>query len=99
MPGKDDEDTTLSPTEILAETERKMDNTVTALKRELGTIRTGRATPALIENVSVDYYGVATPLNQIASISAPDARVIMVQPWDKQALREKIGRASCRERV
>ncbi|MFB3120107.1 MAG: ribosome recycling factor, partial [Stenotrophomonas maltophilia] len=88
MPGKNDEDTTLTPAEILAETERKMDNAVAALKRELGTIRTGRATPALIENVSVDYYGVATPLNQIASISAPDARVIMVQPWDKQALRE-----------
>jgi len=88
MPGKDDEDTTLTPTEILAETERKMDNTIAALKRELGIIRTGRATPALIENVSVDYYGVPTPLNQIASISAPDARVIMVQPWDKQALRE-----------
>lgn len=88
MPGNNDEDTTLTPAEILAETERKMDNTVAALKRELGTIRTGRATPALIENVSVDYYGVATPLNQIASISAPDARVIMVQPWDKQALRE-----------
>jgi len=65
-----------------------MDNTVAALKRELGTIRTGRATPALIDNVQVDYYGVATPLNQIASISAPDARAIMVQPWDKQALPE-----------
>ena len=88
MPGKNDEDTTLTPAEILAETERKMDNTVAALKRELITLRTGRATPALIENVTVDYYGVATPLNQIASISAPDARVIMVQPWDKQALRE-----------
>ena len=88
MPGNNDEDTTLTPAEILAETERKMDNSVAALKRELGIIRTGRATPALIENVSVDYYGVATPLNQIASISAPDARVIMVQPWDKQALRE-----------
>ena len=88
MPGKNDEDTTLTPAEILAETERKMDNTIAALKRELGTIRTGRATPALIEHVSVDYYGVATPLNQIASISAPDARAIMVQPWDKQALRE-----------
>ena len=88
MPGNNDEDTNPTPAEILAETERKMDNTVAALKRELGTIRTGRATPALIENVSVDYYGVATPLNQIASISAPDARVIMVQPWDKQALRE-----------
>lgn len=88
MPGTNDEDTTLTTAEILAETERKMDNSIVALKRELGTIRTGRATPALIENVSVDYYGVATPLNQIASISAPDARVIMVQPWDKQALRE-----------
>lgn len=88
MPGTNDEDTTLTTAEILAETERKMDNSIAALKRELGTIRTGRATPALIENVQVDYYGVATPLNQIASISAPDARVIMVQPWDKQALRE-----------
>jgi len=88
MLGKNEEDTTLTPAEILVETERKMDNTVAALKRELGTIRTGRATPALIDNVQVDYYGVATPLNQIASISAPDARAIMVQPWDKQALPE-----------
>ncbi len=88
MTGKNDGDATLKPAEILAEMERKMDSSIAALKRELGTIRTGRATPALIENVSVDYYGVATPLNQIASISAPDARVIMVQPWDKQALRE-----------
>jgi ribosome recycling factor len=54
----------------------------------LNQLRTGRATPALIENVPVDYYGSATPLNQIASISAPDARAIMVQPWDKGALRE-----------
>ncbi len=88
MPGPTDGDTTLTPADILAETERKMDNTVAALKRELINIRTGRATPALIENVSVDYYGVATPLNQIASISAPDARAIMVQPWDKQAMVE-----------
>ena len=88
MPGQNEEDTTLTSAEILVETERKMDNTVAALKRELGTIRTGRATPALIDNVQVDYYGVATPLNQIASISAPDARAIMVQPWDKQALPE-----------
>ena len=65
-----------------------MDSSITALKRELSAIRTGRATPALIENVPVDYYGVSTPLNQIASISTPDARAIMVQPWDKQALQE-----------
>ena len=63
-------------------------NQASKLKRELSTIRTGRATPALIENVSVEYYGVSTPLNQIASISAPDARAIMVQPWDKQAIQE-----------
>ena len=88
MPEKNEGDTILPPAEILDETERKMDNTVAALKKELGTIRTGRATPAVIDNVQVDYYGVATPLNQIASISVPDARAIMVQPWDKQALPE-----------
>ena len=88
MPEKNDGETTLTPAEVLSEVDRKMDSAIAALRRELGTIRTGRATPALIENVSVDYYGVATPLNQIASISAPDARAIMVQPWDKQALGE-----------
>ena len=76
------------PASVLGETERKMDSSITALKRELSAIRTGRATPALIENVPVDYYGVPTPLNQIASISAPDTRAIMVQPCDKQALQE-----------
>ena len=59
-----------------------------ALKRDLNTLRTGRATPSLIENISVDYYGTPTPLKQIASISAPDARAILVQPWDRQSLRE-----------
>ena len=65
-----------------------MDQSIEALKRDLNALRTGRATPALIENMSVEYYGVPTPLRQIASISAPDARAIMVQPWDKQALRD-----------
>ena len=81
-------DTQLTPEEILAEVERKMNRAIEALERELATLRTGRATPSLIENVSVDYYGSPTPLKQIASISAPDARAIMVQPWDKQALRD-----------
>ena len=88
MPDQDDTDNLGNLESVLAETERKMDSSINALKRELSTIRTGRATPALIENVAVDYYGVSTPLNQIASISAPDARAIMVQPWDKQALQE-----------
>lgn len=88
MPDQDDNNNVGNPASVLAETERKMDSSIDALKRELSTIRTGRATPALIENVSVEYYGVSTPLNQIASISAPDARAIMVQPWDKQAIQE-----------
>ena len=88
MPDQDDTNNLGNLESVLAETERKMDSSINALKRELSTIRTGRAAPALIENVAVDYYGVSTPLNQIASISAPDARAIMVQPWDKQALQE-----------
>jgi ribosome recycling factor len=78
----------LTPEEVLGEVGRKMDRAIDALQRELNTLRTGRATPALIENLSIDYYGVPTPLKQIASISTPDARAIMVQPWDKQSLKE-----------
>ena len=88
MPANSESQDTLTPQDVLDEVERKMGRTVDALKRELNTLRTGRATPSLIENISVDYYGVPTPLRQIASISAPDARAIMVQPWDKQSLRE-----------
>lgn len=87
MPDNDN-DTQLTPEDVLAEVERKMNQSMEALDRELATLRTGRATPSLVENVSVDYYGTPTPLKQIASISAPDARAIMVQPWDKQALRD-----------
>jgi len=88
MPDQDDTNNLGNLESVVAETERKMNSSINALKRELSTIRTGRATPALIDNVAVDYYGVSTPLNQIASISAPDARALMVQPWDKQALQE-----------
>ncbi len=73
--------------DVLAEAERKMGQSIEAMRREIGTLRTGRATPALIEDLPVDYYGTPTPLKQIASISTADARAIMVQPWDKQALR------------
>ena len=87
MPGKDG-DTELTPEDVLGDVDYRMDRTIDAFKRELSQLRTGRATPALIEDLSIDYYGSATPLKQIASISAPDARAIMVQPWDKGALRE-----------
>ena len=88
MADKDVNESSGTPEAILSDVDRKMDQSVEALKRELNTLRSGRATPALIENISVDYYGVATQLKQIASISAPDARAILVQPWDKQALGE-----------
>ncbi len=81
-------DTQLTPDEVLADVERRMNRSMEALERELATLRTGRATPSLVENINVDYYGSPTPLKQIASISAPDARAIMIQPWDRQALRD-----------
>ena len=77
-----------TPEEILTEVSRKMDRSVAALRHELEGLRTGRATPSLVENLMIEYYGTPTPLKQIASISAPDARAILIQPWDKQSLRD-----------
>ena len=71
---------------ILRNTEEKMRASVEGLKRELATIRTGHATPALIEHIKVEYAGVLTPLNQIASISAPEARLLVIQPWDRTSI-------------
>ena len=88
MAAKKESEPDLTPEGVIEDTDRKMDRSIEALKRDLNSLRTGRATPSLVENVSVDYYGVPTPLKQIASISAPDARAIMVQPWDKQSMRE-----------
>ncbi len=67
--------------------EEKMQKSVEGLKKELATIRTGRATPTLIEHIKVEYAGVFTPLNQVASISVPEARLLVVQPWDKGSIR------------
>ncbi len=67
---------------ILSVTEKKMKAVAEGLKQELATIRTGRASPALVEHIKVDYAGVPTPLNQIAGISTPEARLLVIQPWD-----------------
>lgn len=72
--------------DVLADAEVRMQKTIEALKRELQGIRTGRAAPALIERLEVDYYGTPTPLNQIAGISAPEARMLVVQPWDRGSI-------------
>ena len=87
MPANEDE-TELTAEQVLSDVDTRMDRTLEAFSRDLGQLRTGRATPSLIENITIDYYGSATPLKSIASISAPDARAIMVQPWDKGSLRE-----------
>jgi ribosome recycling factor len=84
MPG--DEDKTID--DVLIDGEIRMEKSLEALGRDLNTLRTGRATPALLENVTVDYYNTPTPLNQIASVSAPEARLIVIQPWDKGSIKD-----------
>jgi len=68
--------------QTLLDIKEKMQKSVEALRNELTTIRTGHATPALIEHIKVEYAGVPTPLNQMAGISAPEARLLVIQPWD-----------------
>jgi len=72
--------------DIYEVTEDKMKKAVTSFQRELSTLRAGRASPALVEKLEVEYYGVPTPLNQIAGISAPEPRLLVIQPWDKNSI-------------
>lgn len=73
---------------VHSDTEERMKKAVEAISRELSTIRTGRATTALLEGIKVDYYGTMTPINQIASISIPDPRLLVIQPWEKKMITE-----------
>ncbi len=73
-------------TDIMRNTKSKMQTSARAFKNELATIRTGHATPALIEHVKAEYAGVPTPLNQLASIAAPEARLLVIHPWDKSVI-------------
>lgn len=65
----------------------KMSKTINALQTEYGAIRAGRANPQILDKITVDYYGSMTPINQLASVSATEARVLTVQPWDKSVLK------------
>ena len=76
-----------TPEEILKDASRRMDMAIEFLRRDLQSVRTGRASPALVENLPADYYGVPTPLGQMATISAPDAQLLTIQPYDRTALR------------
>jgi len=73
---------------VYEETRERMGKSVSALKSELKKIRTGRASLALLEGIRVDYYGTQTPLNQMASLSVPESRLLMIQPWDVTAIKE-----------
>lgn len=73
--------------EILDNTKERMGKCITALESELGTIRAGRANPGVLDKITVDYYGAATPINQMASISVAEARILVVQPYDSSTLK------------
>lgn len=66
----------------------KMDKTINVLMSNLATIRAGRANPAVLDKISVDYYGVPTPIQQVGTISVPEARTIIIQPWDATVLKD-----------
>ncbi|MFN8617264.1 MAG: ribosome recycling factor [Dehalococcoidia bacterium] len=74
------------PDEILLTADEKMDSSIQSFRRELNGIRTGRAHPSLIETLPVDYYGAITPLKQLGSINAPEARLLTIQVWDRGAV-------------
>jgi ribosome recycling factor len=68
---------------VISSCEHRMHTAIDVLKRELGGIRAGRANPTLVERITVEYYGTATPLSQLATVSVPEPRVLVIQPWDK----------------
>lgn len=74
--------------EVLHETEEKMKKVIVATKREFAAVRTGRASVSLVEGIHIDYYGTPTSLKQLATISTPDVKLIIIQPWDPSSLVE-----------
>ncbi|MBU2514070.1 ribosome recycling factor [bacterium] len=74
--------------ELFKELDRKMENAIEILKKEFQKVRTGRANPAILDNVNVDYYGTPTPINQVGNVSVPDPQMITIAPWEKKMLTE-----------
>jgi len=72
--------------DVYQEVEHKMERSLDALRKELSRIRTGRASLTLLDGIAVDYYGTATPLNQLATLAVPESRLITIQPWDKSQI-------------
>ncbi len=76
--------------EVLADTERRMKKSIASLEQNYTSVRTGKASVQMLDGIEVDYYGTATPLNQVGSISAPEAQLLVVQPWEKAIVGEVV---------
>jgi len=74
--------------EVLSESEDRMKKTIEVLRKDLASVRAGRANPAMLDKISVDYYGTPTPVNQLANVSVPESRMLVIQPWDKSSIKE-----------
>lgn len=74
--------------ELFKPIEEKMNKTINVLKDNLAGVRAGRANPAVLDKITIDYYGTPTPINQVASVSVPEARVILIQPWEAKLLKD-----------
>lgn len=74
--------------EIEKTAEEKMNKSIAILKKELASLKAGRANPAMLDRITVEYYGVETPINQLANITVPEPRVILIQPWDSKAINQ-----------
>ena len=83
---------------VMKTTEEKMEKAFQNTKKEFNTVRTGRARPSLVENIMVDYYGTQTPINQLANISAPEARQLIIEPFDKNVI-ENVEKAIMKENL
>jgi len=73
---------------VIESAEDRLNKTLDGLKKDYGTLRAGRAAPSLLDKVTVDYYGVATPVNQIANVTIPEPRMIMIKPYDRNSLKD-----------
>lgn len=76
------------PETIISNAEKRMEKAVESISKRFSSVRTGRASPSLLDGIKVDYYGTKTPINQMATISVPEPRLIVIQPWDKTAVKE-----------
>lgn len=73
--------------EIITTADEKMQKTISVLKKELASMKAGRANPAMLDKIEVEYYGTMTPISQVGSVSVPEARILQIQPWDKSAIK------------